>query len=161
MSTVTDIQNARVLARSAHAGQLDKAGKPYIQHVERVANTAGRFIDLTLQEQTQVYIMGLLHDVVEDTDVTLEHIGQQFGFAIRDAVDAITHRENEPWSEYIVRVNDNYLARIVKRADLRDNANIDRALTLAESDPFAFRRVVDVLIPRYIHALEFLGEEDE
>lgn len=130
------------LALAAHAGQTDKLGEPYIAHVVRVAARTG---------SDDQRIVALLHDVVEDTDVTLETVEARFGAEIAAAVDAITHRAGEPRADYLVRVRANRLAAAVKRADLADNANPAR---LARLDGDTRRR----LEKKYAQAAAILNE---
>jgi (p)ppGpp synthase/HD superfamily hydrolase len=113
------IAAALTLIVRAHGGQFDKSGKPYVEHAARVgAACAWHSIDAML--------VGLLHDTVEDTDVTLEDIEHQFGHTIARAVDAITHRTGESYDDYMERLIKNGLARIAKLQDLRDNSAPER-----------------------------------
>ena len=120
------INKAEVIARKAHAGQVDKAGADYLRHPERVAaNFCGE----------DEIIVSLLHDVIEDTCVTLDHLKQEgFSDSVLNALDAITKREGESYDQFISRVKDNPLAVKVKLADLRDNMNILRLPELTDKD---------------------------
>lgn len=160
------IREAHVLIVAAHGEQVDKAGEPYLNHLYRVADLASdkrfeyrnpQFVSTKRLE----YLVGLLHDIVEDTDVQTSKIFAQFGPTVYNAVVAITHLPNEPYRDYLDRVKGNKLATAVKLADLRDNADFDRALRLAKVDKKAFKRVVEVLIPRYIRAYNFLTHPEE
>lgn len=113
----TDIEAAKALATGAHAGQTDKTGLPYITHPERVA------FRLTTPE---AQVVGWLHDTVEDTSITVQDIESQFGPETAAAVDAISRRDGEAWSDYIDRVAANPVARQVKISDLIDNSNLSR-----------------------------------
>ena len=107
---------ALIMATEAHSGQTDKVGNPYILHVIRVW--------LACQRQGHgpaVECAAILHDVVEDTEVTLSDIEMAFGVEVRDAVDALTKREGETLDGYLARVAGNPIARIVKHADSTDN----------------------------------------
>ena len=117
MAYSMDIEAAKAIALKAHEGQTDKAGLPYITHPERVASR------LTTPE-TQV--VGWLHDTVEDTFLTVKDIAEQFGSDTAAALDAISHRDGEAWSDYIDRVAANPVARQVKISDLIDNSNLSR-----------------------------------
>lgn len=109
---------AREIAQRAHAGQRDKNGAPYIAHPERVAaRVAG---DDTLEA------IAWLHDVVEDTDVSLADLAEHFPPLVVAAVDALTRRRGEDPDEYYVRVRSNEQARIVKNADIDDNTDPSR-----------------------------------
>jgi hypothetical protein len=103
------------LARSAHAGQRDKLGVAYICHPLAVMRGV-----TTVDEK----IVAVLHDVVEDTSVTLDWLrGMGFDEGVVLAVDAITKREGEPLAESMARVAANPLALRVKAADIAHNAN--------------------------------------
>ena len=117
MAYSTDIEAAKALATKSHEGQTDKAGLPYITHPERVA------IRLTAPE---AQVVGWLHDTVEDTNITLQDIADRFGPETAAAVDAISRRNGEAWSDYIDRVAANPVARQVKISDLIDNSNLSR-----------------------------------
>ena len=113
----TDIEKARLLAERQHRGQVDKSGVPYITHPERVAER---------MKTPEEKVVGWLHDVVEDTDCTVEEIARQFGPETAAAVDAISRREGESWEAYLARVKENPTARKVKISDLIDNSNLSR-----------------------------------
>ena len=117
MAYSTDIEAAKALATKAHEGQTDKAGLPYITHPERVASR------LTTPEAK---VVGWLHDTVEDTNISVLEIAERFGSETAAAVDAISRREGEAWSDYIDRVAINPVARQVKISDLIDNSNLSR-----------------------------------
>lgn len=105
---------AAKIAEQAHNGQTDKTGRPYIEHLRRVADAVE-----TLDEKTVAY----LHDVVEKgegwTFERLEAAG--FGFPVVSAVDALTRRMDESEQGFICRAASNPLAKPVKEADLKDN----------------------------------------
>ncbi len=119
MNLNEQLKRAIDIAVSAHEGQLDTHnGRPYIEHPFRVMN-AGH----TLQEK----IVGILHDVVEDTDWTLQQLEQEgFTEEIVEAVDAMTRRDNESYDAYMNRVQGNKIAVRVKLNDLTDNMDIRR-----------------------------------
>ena len=124
------VSKALEIATRAHRGQHDKAGKPYINHPKAVARMLGT-------EETQT--VALLHDVVEDTSVTLDEL-KEAGFSddIITAVDSLTHRAGEAREEYIMRVSKNPLATMVKLADLKHNQDLSRIKSPSEQD---FKRV--------------------
>lgn len=118
--------NAETVARSAHGSSLNKHdGEPYIHHVERVVAHLAR---LGADEVTLA--VAWLHDVVEDTHVTLDEIRLHFGDEVAAAVDAITHRRNEPRVDYYERVGRNRTALMVKMADGGDNTDPARKANL-------------------------------
>ena len=117
MAYSTNVEAARALAARMHEGQTDKAGLPYISHPMRVA---GRL------DTPEAQVVGWLHDTVEDTVLTLPEIEAQFGPETAAAVDAISRRDGEAWSDYLDRVQANPVARQVKISDLIDNSNLGR-----------------------------------
>lgn len=158
---------AHKLATEVHDNQVDKNGDPYMDHVTRVASAAMKHAQSSDSNTvSKLYIVGILHDTIEDVeggqpgdrDYVAERIIMEQGPEIYVAVEALTHRAwvSEPYKDYIARVKSNMLATEVKLEDLRDNFNPERALRLATLNPDAFTRVVDVLIPRYIRAYDYL-----
>ena len=117
MAYSTDIEAAKALAWEMHAGQVDKAGLPYITHPQRVAERL---------ESPEAKVVGWLHDTVEDTALTVGDIEARFGPETAAAVDAVSRREGEDWSDYLGRVEANPVARQVKISDLIDNSNLTR-----------------------------------
>lgn len=115
---MNQVEMALQLATKAHKGQHDKAGKDYIEHPKAVA---------TMLESQEEKIVAYLHDVVEDTYVTLEDL-KKMGFSdkVISAIDAITKRDNEDHEEYIKRVSANDLAKKVKLCDMYHNSDITR-----------------------------------
>jgi Guanosine polyphosphate pyrophosphohydrolases/synthetases len=119
MTLKEQLNRAIEIAISAHEGQLDtNNGRPYIEHPFRVMN-AGQ----TLEEK----IVGVLHDVVEDSSWTLAQLAKEgFSKEIVDGVDAMTVRDNESYDDYLLRVQENPIATRVKLNDLTDNMDIRR-----------------------------------
>jgi (p)ppGpp synthase/HD superfamily hydrolase len=111
---LSTLERAIAIAEKAHAGQTDKAGQPYIGHPMRVMKSVG-----TDEER----IVAVLHDVVEDSDWTLDMLlNEGFSATVVDAVDALTKRAGEDYDrEFIPRAGRLPLARRVKLADLDDN----------------------------------------
>lgn len=105
------------IAQKAHAGQVDKAGKDYILHPMTVAS----YMDTDI-EKTIAY----LHDVLEDTDVTVDALRKIFPNEIVDTLITLTHRKDESYFEYIQRVSTSKLAKKIKVADLLHNLDITR-----------------------------------
>ncbi|MBQ4916636.1 MAG: phosphohydrolase [Muribaculaceae bacterium] len=115
------------IAIKPHEGQIDKSGMPYYGHIMRVMN-AGQTIDEK--------IVGVLHDLVEDTDWTFKKLEEQgFPKQIIDALKCVTKlSDDEPYDEFIQRIKSNPLAIAVKINDLTDNMDIRRLNDLSESD---------------------------
>ena len=124
------LEKAIVLAAKAHSGQLDKAGEPYILHPLRV------MLSVSSMEER---IVAVLHDVVEDAQVTLKDIrAEGFDETIVDALDSVTKRSGESYEAFILRAAANPIGYRVKIADLEDNSNISRIAKPTERD---YRRV--------------------
>tara|TARA_Y100000310_G_C20668395_1_gene808900 strand:- start:153 stop:602 length:450 start_codon:yes stop_codon:yes gene_type:complete len=108
----TKVQEARKLAQERHEGQKRRGGEPYFNHVDRVASSLSNLL-----EQVVAYC----HDLVEDTDTTLDEIESLFGKRVREAVDHLTHKDGQNYTEYISQVLCDYIATCVKVADIKDN----------------------------------------
>ncbi|MBB4967904.1 HD domain-containing protein [Saccharothrix violaceirubra] len=118
------VQDAVSLARTAHEGQVDKSGKPYIGHPLRV---------MAAMTDDRGRMAAVLHDVVEDTDVTADDLRAAGCPAeVVDAVIALSHLGGEPQEDYLRRVAANPLAVRVKRADIADNSSPHRLADLDE-----------------------------
>ena len=122
------VDRAQAIATTAHAGQTDKTGAAYIDHPARVAVRVCQYAPPGQTEAAQV--VAWLHDVVEDTAVSLEELEAQFPAPITAAVDAVTKRAGEEPEAYYRRVVGNELARAVKHADLDDNTDPARVARL-------------------------------
>lgn len=133
-------------AAEAHDGQRDRAAMPYISHI--CAVIAG--VD-TIEEK----IVAALHDIVEDTDVNLQMLGNEFSHLVVEAVDAITKRDKEPYKEYLVRVKANELARKVKIADLRHNMALTRLPKITEKDEARYEKYLEAM--RFLHEPQLEG----
>jgi (p)ppGpp synthase/HD superfamily hydrolase len=120
------LESAIQLAAKAHAGQQDKAGKPYILHPIRVMLSVS-----TTEEQ----IAAILHDTVEDTSVTFEQLSEAgFSAEIISAVRALTKLDGESRVEAARRAVKHPIARQVKLADVKDNLDISRIPHLTDKD---------------------------
>jgi (p)ppGpp synthase/HD superfamily hydrolase len=121
------LEKAIVLATAAHAGQRDRYGRPYLLHP----------LHLMLQMDTdEERIVAILHDVVEDSETTLEDLSAA-GFPPRlvHAVGLLTHdKATESYGAYIARLKQDPLARRVKLADLKHNMDLRRLPALTEQD---------------------------
>ena len=126
MTKTATVEDAVSIAAQAHKGQKDKAGAPYLLHPLR----------MMLRMTSEAAMMAaVLHDVVEDTDWTLERLrGEGFSEEVLEAVDCLTHRDGESYEEFVERVRANAIARQVKVADLEDNMNIRRIGRLGAKD---------------------------
>lgn len=128
----TDLtERAMVLAYRAHEGQLDKAGIPYIFHPYHLAE----------QMDTEAAVcVALLHDVVEDSAVTMAEIAAAFPPEIAEAVRLLTHDKETPYLDYIRALRTNPLARKVKLADLLHNSDESRLRDTVANEPALVRK---------------------
>ena len=121
-----NLEDAIALARRAHAGQFDKAGKDYIEHPLRVMENC---------TTDNSKIAAVLHDVVEDSEVTLDDLRQQnFAPQVVEAIALLTKTDGIEYSNYIAQIKNNAIAREVKMADLRDNMDLNRIAQPTEKD---------------------------
>lgn len=133
---------AKTIATMAHEGQKRWNGDPYITHPLRVAGVMSGWRDKCV---------AVLHDVIEDTDVSVEELREEFGDEITEAVVALSRRDaddgepTESYREFVRRTALNPIAKVVKIADVEDNMR-----DLAEGHS---------LRNRYIWALKTLGED--
>lgn len=120
------IEDAVTFAAQAHAGQTDRLDAPYIYHALRV------LIGVREAGGSEVEsVAAVLHDVVEDTDTTLDEIEELFGPQVAVLVDAVSRREGESYENYMARlVTAGASAIRIKRADLADNSNPQRLAQL-------------------------------
>jgi len=128
------------LAKAAHAGQVDKSGVDYIEHPVTVASL--------VETETQKAV-ALLHDILEDTDVTADELRSLFGDEITNAVVTLTRPKGMPYMDYIARIAKNPLAKAVKMADLKHNMNLGRLNEVTERDLERVRN-------KYEPAMEYL-----
>lgn len=113
------------IAYSAHMGQFDKAGVPYIFHPIHLAE------QMDTEEEC---IVALLHDVVEDTEVTFEDLEKEFSKTIIDAIRLLTRDKSVDYMEYVKNLKSNTIARKVKLADLRHNSDSTRLIKITDKD---------------------------
>lgn len=125
--TMSTLERAIQIATEAHKGQLDKAGWDYIGHPLRV---------MEMGKTEDEKIVGVLHDVIEDTDWTFEMLeAEGFSREVIEALKCVTKlSENENYDEFIERVRKNPLAVAVKINDLTDNMDIRRLPYLSDKD---------------------------
>ena len=124
---MSTLKRAIEIATEAHQGQFDKAGKDYIGHPLRV---------MEMGKTEEEKIVGVLHDVIEDTDWTFERLSEEgFSQEIISALKCVTKlSENENYDDFIDRVKKNPLATAVKINDLTDNMDIRRLPYLSDKD---------------------------
>ena len=106
------------LCFEAHKEQTDKSGMPYVFHPFHLAE------QMTTEETT---IVALLHDLVEDTDYTIEDLTNMgFDKAVTDAIALMTHADDVDYMDYVRQIKENPIAKTVKLADLRHNSDLTR-----------------------------------
>jgi GTP diphosphokinase / guanosine-3',5'-bis(diphosphate) 3'-diphosphatase len=120
------LERAIEIAAKAHAGQVDKAGEPYILHpIQVMLRVSG----------TEARIVAVLHDVVEDSAYTIEDLRKEgFSPPVLEAVAALTKEAGESRLEAASRAAKNEIARTVKLADNAENMNLDRIAHPTEKD---------------------------
>ena len=112
------------LCFEAHKEQVDKSGMPYVFHPFHLAE------QMNTEETT---IVALLHDLVEDTDYTIENlVDMGFDKSITDAIALMTHADNVAYMDYVRAIKDNPIAKTVKLADLKHNSDLTRLETVDE-----------------------------
>lgn len=112
------VELALEIATKAHKGQVDKVGRNYIEHPITVASMCSN---------ENEKIVALLHDVIEDSELTLEEI-KSYGFddEVVEALEVITKTKELVYQEYISKVKNNAIARVVKIADMTHNSDLSR-----------------------------------
>lgn len=102
----------------AHCKQVDKTGLPYVFHPFHLAEQ---------MEDAGSVCVALLHDVVEDTDITFDQLAEEgFDQEVLDALKLLTHNDGSPYMEYVQRIKEDPIATRVKLADLRHNSDLTR-----------------------------------
>ena len=135
-------KKALKLCFDAHKDQIDKSGLPYVFHPFHLA-------EQMIDEDTTV--VALLHDVVEDTEYTIEDLKNMgFNQKVIEAISLMTHDEKIPYEEYVLKLKENSIARTVKIADLKHNSDLTRLNSVTEKD---LKRA-----EKYKKAIKILGE---
>lgn len=133
-------RKAMKIAYAAHAGQTDKTGVPYIYHPIHLAES---------MTEEKAVITALLHDVAEDTDITIDDLAREgFHEDILTALTLLTHNPAEEYMDYISRLSTCPLARKVKLADLRHNSDVTRLDAIDEKTARRlekYRRAIQLL----------------
>lgn len=136
---------AAEIAYNAHMGQRDKSGMPYIFHPYHVAEQ--------MQDEPTACV-ALLHDVAEDTAVTLDDLAKEFPPEVIAALRLLTHDAKEDYFDYIRKIKPDPIARAVKIEDLKHNSDLSR---MPKDSPLYERAVA--LRKKYAEALAILAEE--
>lgn len=143
MIYTTLTKKALKICFNAHKDQVDKTGLPYVFHPFHLAEQ---------MDTEDAVCVALLHDTVEDTDISFEDlINEGFNENIINALKLLTHNDDTPYLEYVARIKENPLARKVKLADLRHNSDLTR-----------IDLTVDKIPPKYnlyLEAIKYLESE--
>lgn len=119
-------KKAITLMYNAHKDQFDKSGIPYVFHPFHLAEQ---------MKDESTTVVALLHDVVEDTNYSIEDIESMgFGKSICDALRLLTHDKSVPYMEYVRCIKANPIAAAVKIADLKHNSDLTRLDTVSSDD---------------------------
>lgn len=137
------VERAKELAHRAHAGQVDKAGRPYIEHVARVA--------AAVADDPEAEAVAWLHDVLEDCAGYSSKIDMSYPLTVRKAVVCVTRYPHDTPRAYYASIRSDPLALRVKLADIADNADESR---LALLDP----KTAERLRRKYAKALAALSD---
>ncbi|MBU6535257.1 RelA/SpoT family protein [Streptomyces sp. NPDC057245] len=144
------LRRAYVLAESSHRGQMRKSGEPYITHPLAVT-----LILAELGAETTTLTASLLHDTVEDTDVTLDQVGEEFGAEVRYLVDGVTKLEKvdygaaaepETFRKMLLATGNDVRVMSIKLADRLHNMRTLGVMRREKQERIA-RVTRDVLIP--------------
>ena len=131
-------KRALALCFEAHKDQKDKSGLPYIFHPFHLAEQ---------MEDEDTTIVALLHDVIEDTEYTIEDL-QKAGFTqnVISAIALMTHDPQMPYMEYVRAIKSNPIARAVKLADLRHNSDMTRLDIITQRDEERAQKYLDAIV---------------
>lgn len=142
---MTFLDQAIAIATKAHAGQVDKAGQPYILHPLRLM--------LRFKYEAEM-IVAVMHDVIEDSSFTLDEL-KSFGFSddILTAIECLTKRNGESYESFVSRVLQNDLARKVKIEDIKDNLDLTRLDKVTNKDL--------IRVEKYHQALKALEDKQQ
>ena len=120
------IESSLNIALRAYAGKTDKAGREYIHHPLRVMAKMKTDLEMSV---------ALLHDVIEDSDITAEQLlAEDIPAEVVEAVVCLSKNENEDYQDFVARAKKNKLAAKVKIADIEDNIDTLRLASLDETD---------------------------
>ena len=127
MTKYESLSLAISIATCAHEGQYDRGGKPYILHPLHLMTQ--------LLFDTELATIGVLHDIVEDSDITLDDLALlEFSPRVVAALSLLTHESDTSYEEYIEGICNSYDAIRVKRKDLAHNSDITRLKGITAKD---------------------------
>lgn len=138
LKTTFDIrEHAYEVMELAHRGQVDKGGNHYFLHPFRVSQETKNHFNWkhTDFDKYIAECVALLHDVIEDSDITADDlVNEGFEYAIVNRVVRMTRKEDESYMDYIKRIGEDNICRIVKMCDLKDNMDITRLEKITDKD---------------------------
>lgn len=142
MIYTAETKKALKLCFEVHKNQLDKGGMPYVFHPFHLAEQ--------MQDEVTM-VVALLHDVIEDSDYTLEDLSNiGFGVEVIEALALLTHKKGVPYMQYIENLKSNPIARSVKLADLKHNSDLSRLDVINDKDKIRGQK--------YLRAIKLLEE---
>ena len=138
---MSTLERAIAIAAEAHAGQVDKAGAPYVLHPLRMMLRVS-----SINER----IVAVLHDVCEDCQGwTFDRLrGEGFSELTIEALQSVTKRDGEDYEDFVRRAAANPIGRRVKLADMIDNSDMSRIAEPTERDfqrVEKYRRAIDLI----------------
>ena len=137
------IEKSLHIALQAYAGKTDKAGREYIHHPLRVMAKMKTDLEMSV---------ALLHDVIEDSDLTAEQLlAEGIPAEVIEAIQCLSRNENEDYQDFVGRTKKNELAAKIKIADIEDNIDVLRLASLNETDL--------TRIKKYHSAWQFLNDK--
>lgn len=125
MINTPQTRKAMQIAFNAHKDQLDKSDVPYIFHPMYLAE------QMDTEEEC---IVALLHDVVEDSDMTFEQLEKEFSANVISVLKLLTHDKAVDYMDYVKEIKKNPIATKVKIADLTHNSDLSRLNVITEKD---------------------------
>jgi (p)ppGpp synthase/HD superfamily hydrolase len=140
------LNHAYAIAKKAHQGQKDKANKAYIYHPTAVSDLIDRFspsrvLREILKDKDQQFILlakvvGYLHDVIEDSEITYEDLLNKYNIpkVCCDAVKILSKTKGIDYNDYLIKVRENDLSRVVKIADITHNSDLSRIESPSKED---------------------------
>lgn len=134
-----NIPKAKRIAKRAHRGMKDKAGRPYILHPMAVA---------AMVKGRDAKVVALLHDVNKHEMLDLDKVRKQFGINVSTALSYLTRLPGEDYFRYIANIRNNEIARQVKIADLKQNISLIHFSVISTYDLWR--------VGKYLRALEVL-----
>lgn len=131
------------IAKIAFEGKIDKGGKPYFNHLVRVAEK--------FKEDDFLYPIAMLHDLLEDcSEWNVKSLGCLFSENIVKTIELLTIKSGQDYFDYINEINQSSWATKIKLADLKDNMDITRLENISDKD---FQR-----LNKYLKAYKILTQ---